>query len=356
MANLNHGTFGHQVPLLVGSATNHVVDASNEGIAWAFQAANADAIAQVGFRYGARSGTCPVYSITLEGIDGSGNPDGTDVGGGSPTLVTFTPPADTTWDGTWRWLTLTNAYTPTRGQKLMAVVRYSSGTIDGSNNSSFTRSIANVFSPNGFPYHNNNSGGTWVAATTGMTFGWRTASNRYGWIGTSVYNTATANTAGHRSLMHFTLPSGEASTFKLLGFRGQFKWGAAAGSAKGVLLDSSGSVIQDVTFDADQAGTNTGGYQVFFDESSLTSLSYGTKYYVGIECVSGTCGLRGVNLAEAEDRECYPNGLNRGLGTSSGGAITDNNLVLPSIELILDEITAPSGSGGGGVIIQRIPG
>ncbi len=208
---------------------------------------------------------------------------------------------------------------------------------------------------NGVPYPLTNSAGTWSKVAQPITFGWRTASGRYGWIGTSAYATVTAATAGHRSLMKFRLPSGEGSADTVVGFRGQMRFGAAGAVSKAVLLDSSGTELQSVTIDADQdANINAmGGRTIYFDEASLTSLSYGTDYYVGLEVVSGSggVGLGGINLAEAEDREAYPNGLNRCLGTSTGGAITDNTLVMPTIEIIIDDITPASGSGGGAVII-----
>lgn len=353
MADLQRSIFNYQGQGQLGSANNHVVDASNEGIAWAFQPFNADAITHIGFRYGARVGTPPTYSLRLEGLDATGLPNNTDLGGGSATAVTFTPPASTAWDGTWQWIALTNAYTPTRGQLLCATIRYSSGTIDASNNSSFTRGIANHGSLTGFPYALTNSAGTWTKVAQGVTLGWRTANGRYGWIGTAQYNTATANTAGHRSLMKFQLPSGEGTSYRVVGVRGQLKCGAANGSYRLVLLSSSGTELQGITIDADHdANINAiGARQLFFDETTLTDLSYGTDYYVGLEVVSGTVFIGGIVLAEAADRESYPGGLLRCLGTSAGGAITDTTTVMPTLELIIDDITPASGSGSGAIII-----
>jgi hypothetical protein len=353
VANLQHKIFSHQVLTQIASANNHVVDASTEGVGWVFQPFNADPITHIGFRFGARTGTPPTYQIELETVDGTGLPTGTDVGGVSPTLATFTPPASTAWDGTWQWIALTNSHTPTRGQVIAAVIRYSSGTIDGSNNASFTRNLANHGFITGFPYCLTNSAGTWSKIATGPTFGWRTASGRYGWIGTLAYATASANTAGHRILAKFKLPSGEASSYKVIGMAGQFKPGAGSGSCKMILTDSSGTILQETTFDSDQdANVNAvGGRLMYFDDTSLQDLTYGTDYYIGLEVISGTVTIGGISLAEAADRESYPNGLNRCLGTATGGAITDNTLVMPAIEIIVDEITPASGSGGGALIL-----
>lgn len=353
MPNLQRKIFSHQVMISLSAAQSHIVDASNEGIGWVFQPFNADPITHLGFRYGTRTGTPPTYSITLETIDGTGLPTGTDVGGGSPTLTAFTPPASTAWDSTWRWVALTNSYTPTRGQVLASVIRYSSGTIDGSNNSSFTRNMLSQSNITGFPYPVTNSAGTWSKVNIGPTFGWRTASGRYGHISQAAYSTTTANTAGHRQLMKFRLPSGEGSTYKVIGAAGTVRVGSASGSYKLILTDSSGTILQETTFDADQdsAVATIGPRQFYFDDSTLQDLTYGTDYYIGFEVISGQVGIAGITLAEAADREAFPSGLDRCLGTSTGGAITDTTTVLPLLEIIMDDITPAIGSGGGAVII-----
>ena len=354
MADANRiSLLSHAAMTTPGSITNHVVDASNEGFAFVFQPGITDPITHLGYRYGARTGTPPTYSMRLESVDGSGVPDNTDVGGGSATAVTFTPPADTSIDGLWQWMTLTNSYTPTsRGQLLAGVIRYSSGTIDGSNNSSFSRQFATHFSTTGFPYHCTNTGGTWTKQTSGILGGWRTASGRYGYIGQSAFATNTAATSGHQSGMYFTLPSGHGDTFKVLGVRGPITLGPGGGSAKIVLTASDGTVLQDITIDSDHVAG--GALQVsafFFDESTLSTLSYGTKYYIMLESTGSAVGTRGIVLAESEDREAYPNGLNRGLVTYNGSSYTESDLTLPFLDLILADITEPAGGSGGALLL-----
>lgn len=353
MPNLQRRIFSNAASLNITSAVNHVVDASTEGVAWVFQPFNTDPITHIGFRYGARTGTPPTFSGLIESLDGSGLPNGTDVGGGSPTLKTFTPPASTAWDGTWQWIALANSFTPTRGQVLAGVIRYSSGTIDASNNSSFTGRIGQTNTFAGFPYFLTNSGGTWSKQAFPPLFGWRTASGRYGHIAQSAYTTTTANTAGHRSLMKFQLPSGEGASYQVCGFSGSAILGGAGGSYKIVLTDSSGTVLQDATIDNDHdSNIGTRGARAWwFDEATLATLSYGTDYYIGFEVVSGAVGVSGVVLAEAADREAYVGGLNRCLGTSTGGAITDTTTVMPLLEIIIDEISPATGSGGGAIVI-----
>ena len=153
----------------------------------------------------------------MEGIDASGLPNGTILGGGSPASGTFTPPADTTWNSLWRWVTLSNAYTPTRGEKLALTIRHSAGTVNASNNSTFTlrftTAAAEVFA---FPYGLTLTAGTWAKVAVDVPiFAIRTANQRYGMLIQSLFST-TVTTTGHRSAMRFTLPATWAETFAMV--------------------------------------------------------------------------------------------------------------------------------------------
>lgn len=347
------GNFGGK--FFVASVTNHSLDANNDGLAAVFETFSADPITHLGFRYGSRTGTPPTYIIALEGVDGSGLPDGTVKGGGSPASATFTPPASTAWDGTWQWVALSNSYTPTRSELLAATIRYSSGTVDASNFSSITRDLSGLAAANqGIPYELTLTAGTWAKRTSdGPVFGYRTASGRHGCIATGLFQT-NVTTTGNRQALGFVLPSGHGSTFKLAGITAQMRVSAAAGSFVFGLWDSSGTMIQDKTYDADQFG-NTGGSNsrslCLFDESSLTALNYGTTYYVGFQSVSSSAvGMRGYQLSEAADRSAYPNGTNMWLGTWNGSAWSDDTTVIPICELILSDVTVPSGGGGAFII------
>lgn len=342
------------------TASNNLVDASDEGIGWVFQCPFTEAITHVGWRYGVRTGTPPTFITGLEGVSvTTGLPDGTYLGGGSPASVTFTPPADATIDGLWQWKALTNSYTPaSRAEEMALTVRYSSGTIDASNNSSFTRTAATtgvggdgVF---GLPYSVVLAAGAWskpATADDAMVFGIRTASGRYGIFWQSQYTTTTS-TAGNRQTMRFTLPAGHGDTFKVVGARSAYL--PAAGTVKFGLWSGT-TEIQAKTVDADQlmSPTTQRIQQFFFSDATLDALSFGTEYRIGFEVISGAIGLRGHQLSEANDRLMFPYGDIRGLSTWDGAAWTDDDTVLPDMELIFDDITEPvaAAGGGGGFII-----
>lgn len=348
MANVIHESlFNHYgYNGAVGAATNFAVDANNDGWGVVFQPETTDAITHVGFRYGARTGTPPTYTIQIEGVDASGFPDGADIGGGSPTAVTFTPPADTSINGLWQWKTLTNSYNPTDATPLALTIRYSSGTIDGSNFSSFTRSLVDVSaSSHGFPYAVSLTAGTWAANAGTHIFGYKTATERHGTIVQGVFTTNTS-TSGQRSTMKFNIPATRGSTYQVAGFRCVARLPAAAGSYKYGLYNAAGTALQEVTMDSDHisaAGTTLPS-RFFFDIDSLATLSNGTDYYIGFESVSSsTVGLKGYQLAEADDRTAFSNGTNRCYSLWNGASWADDTTVVPQLDLILADITVASG-------------
>lgn len=339
--------------------SNHTVDANNDGIAFEIQARDANPITHIEFRYGARTGTPPVFVATLEGKSATtGAPDGTDVGGGSSTAKTFTPPADATWDGTQQAIALTNSYTPTRGQILMATIRYSSGTIDASNLSTFTTHSGTLNNNAGwkFPQAYRLTAGTWAGQLAMPIVGLRTASSRYGLIFEAAYNTRSASTVGHRQAVKFTLPSAIATTKTIKGVR--FVGSIAGAAAKNPILTlwSASSALQTFTLDSDWWSSPGNSYQVFevlFDEATLSSLTWGTAYYIGLEVADATNGgvlLNGLQLDDAADLSAYGGGSNACLSTYNGSSWTDDTTVYPFFELILDDITGNTAGGSGAVI------
>lgn len=336
------------------SFSNHPVDANNDGIALTIQAETADAITHIGFRVGARTGTDAslTYAVTLEGIDGSGNPNGTDVGGGSPTLTTFVPPASNAWDGTWQWIALTNSYTPTRGQFLAATVRYSSGTISAGNLISLSSHITNApGSSYGFPAALRLTGGTWAKQGNIPCMALRTASSRYGFPIENIYSTRSASTVGHRQALKFRLPD-VLDSFKIAGMQLVASFSSAAAKAPIAGLWNASGVLQNVTLDTEYViAPTTTWYQsrIYFDETTLSTLSAATDYYLGLEvadAVSGGVAIGGWQLDSSSDLAAFPGGSDYHLATWNGSAWTDDQTVRPFVDPIFDDMTKPTGGGG----------
>lgn len=329
-----------------GSYSNTVIDSSTAVVTWVRQARSATAITAIRYRYGARTGTPPTYSIRIEGLDSSGNPDGTDVGGGSPTAVTFTPPASTAWNGLIQTATLANSWTPTAGQRFAIVIRYSSGTVSGANSSSFTMAVAGQYpSTRGFPYYaTSTNGSTWTKLSGGCV-GWLAGSEVHGDPLQTAYTTATANTNGHRSAAYFKLPSQMGSTYSLAGVDISGKAAAAGATCALKLWDTSWNVLKSISLDGDASanpGSQNTAHRYLF--ASPQTLNFGTKYYVGFECDgTATVSTTGIACSTAGEVAAYPNGENMGIVTWNGSTTTELDTVYPCIHLIVDDWAGSSG-------------
>lgn len=335
------------------SASNHLVDASNEGAAFVFDTRTTNTITHLGFRYGARTGTPPTFIIGLEGVSTTtGFPDGTYKTNGGNCSGTFTPPADTSWDGLWQWVALSNTYPPTLTERLALTIRHSSGTVDASNNSSFTTNWSNLAPVlASLPYAVRNTGGTWASQTSAPGFGVRTANERYGAIIPNLYTTRSASTIGHRQAMHVVLPAGFGSTYRVLGIRACASVASALGKAPLAKIWSASSALASKTIDTDQIGSATSGayrtIETYFD--TAVNLNFGTDYYFGFEVADAASAgvlIYGTQYASADDKATDESGAYCSLATYNGSSWTDDNTVRPWMELILDDWTEPSGGGG----------
>ncbi len=141
---------------------NFVLDSTTDSWAVIFDLEEAATITTVLVRQGAVTGTAPTYTIGIQTKAANGEPDGTYLGGGSENSVTFQPTGAN--DGTILALVLDNSIAITRGQSpmLCVVISYSSGTIDGSNNCSFSRAISGITDRFGMPYVAVEDSGTWT--------------------------------------------------------------------------------------------------------------------------------------------------------------------------------------------------
>lgn len=333
------------------------VDATNDGVGFVFQARDTNPITHLGFRYTLRTGTPPTQVATIEGVSTTtGLPDGTDVGGGSPTAATFTPPASTAWDATFQWIALTNAFTPTLGAWYAGTLRYSSGTIDASNFSSYATHVTNFgFGGQSLPYAVRLTAGAWSKQGNPPVFGVRTASSRYGLPIQGFYNTRSASTVGYRQAMKIRVPSG-LGTYKVgaVTFAGSIANAASKVPIVGVW--SSSGAIHTTVVDTEQVVNQTttyNGYEVVIDES-LAALDSGTDYYFGLE-VADAAGagvlINGMQLASADDRDAFDGGSNVCFSTYNGSSWTDDVTVVPFVNATLYDLTPPSSGGGGAFVL-----
>jgi len=342
--------FGVIGPIRGSSISGFSLDAADESIAFCFHAQTTDPITHVGLRFISRTGTTSLsYVVSLEALDASGNPDGVALAS-----AVISAPGNSSLNGVWQWIALSSSYSPSAiGQPLAVVVRYSSGTISGSNFVSFT-SLWPGFghsSGNGFPYRSTLTASAWTKSDNSFAYGYKTASSVYGKPAQALFTTTTSTT-GQRQAAKINIPTTFGTSFKIRGVLALIRAANASQSYKIGIWNSAGTELASaIGTDADQSSTVAAEATVEAFFSSMPTLTTGVDYYYGIESVSGsTVGLRGQTMASADDRAAFPLGLHRCLSTWNGSSWTDDTTTLPMLELILDDITVPSGSGGAIVI------
>lgn len=342
--------------------TNFVLNATTDKVEFILQAPEAITITTVAFRYGARTGTPPTYQLSLQGVDASGNSDGTDLGGGSPTLVTFTPPADATWDGTTQTVTLTNAYTIARGAFFAIVIDYNTGTVNAGNNSSFTTDYTSAYQQ--FPYVIQNDAGSRTRRNSIPVIAYLSASKCYGYAAfgssnASIHDGSTPDEAG----LIFTLPAEWGYTYQIVGVNTGIRFGTAGQTVRMRLYDSDGStVLQTIDIDSDntRAASVSGCFaEYYFDEATLSTLNFGSTYRITftVTAASGGVIIPYYTLPSSTYLTSFPLSDNAyWTQRTDAGAWTDTNTRRPWIALIFDDWTEPSGGGigsliGGGLIV-----
>jgi hypothetical protein len=329
------------------TATLFALDAATDANEVIFQAREAITITRVGFRYGARTGTPPTYTISLQGVDGSGNPDGVIKGGGSPASVAFTPPADATIDGLWQWKTLDNPYICTRGEFLALVIARSAGVIDGGNNSSFTITdgLTVHAAGDGLPYSIQNNGGVRTRQAARASFGYGSATKVYGHPTQSAFlnNTLTQASTPDELATRFLIPTRLCQSYQIQGVNIRILLGAA--KTMKMQLYSGTTVLASVTLDTDvcEAAASNKVLRLLFQDANLPVLLSGAVYRIGFQPqdAAGVYNFSGVTQASNAEWGAYPLGTEWYISSRTDeGAWSDDNASRLACELILKDITS----------------
>jgi len=325
-------------------------------------------ITHVWIRYGARvTGTTPVqYKTGLQGVDGSGLPNGTYLGGGSPASGTFTPPASTAWDATGQWIALDNSYAGTRGEMMSHIVEPVGDPATGPNTSSFARDI-DIARRNGqaIPYSLTKDGAAaWTKNGTdlpiyGVANGSPATSSATAVFG---YPIVTANTSANFSTAaeaggQLTMPD-ICDTFKISGiyFQGRVLGALAKTAAIHIYNDASTPVSQQskTGLDSDWCASPNSTHrlhEMYF--TTLAALSPGTPYNIVVspQDAAQNCTLSYIDVAYAQDMMALPFGTGFvWTERASGGATAFTAIATrrPMLDLIISDITEPVGGGAGG--------
>lgn len=307
-----------------------------------------NAITGCGFNYGTITTSAPVYQASLQGVNSSGEPNGTILGGGSPASVTWTPGASD--DNTWIDLAFTNSYSGSLGDVVALVIEYSSGTIGGANSATFRRSAGTSFlgitSQHSFPYGITANSGVWTKLSDPPVYTLTTASSVYGSPALSIGQLSNISTSGHRSVCKFKINTGGIyDTFTIPRFWMWNDWPDTGSDPVVGIWNAAGTAVQSWTVSRLQTGSLGGQkFEAYF--SSPATLSAGTWYYAGMQASGVSCGPYFQTINSATQRLAYQDADFEAYGaTWNGSAWTDIDTRLPAIELEVSAATAVSSGG-----------
>ena len=304
----------------------------------------------------------PNYQLTLEGVNTSGEPNGTDLAvaaTGGNTNCSFTPSGTPTYTVDFEIGDdlgsggVDNAhYAPDRGELLAIVLKYKSGgtTIDGSNNITINEHI-NVFDhfrPQ-IPYNVVGSSGSWAKGGGLPMMAVKGDDGRYygGMLVQSVGGQSFNATTRQKQCNHFKLPTGSFNDLEVIGVSISDRYGTSKSADWDVgIWDSSGDEVAVWSNNAKQSWTNSSHYpRTYLFESSAT-LTAGTSYYVGYSrTATGSSGSLDnvVEVGQAADFSSWPGGQDiykANWNGSSWDAVTNERIA--SMSLILGSATAPA--------------
>lgn len=319
--------------------SNFSLNQTTDALEFIFQTQEPIVITRLGIRQGIVTGTAPLYTIRLQGVDTTGIPNGTDKTGATATI---TPVAG--GNNTWSWLTLGTSYTAAAGEWL-AISLGTVGTVDASNFCSFT-SQNGIYGTTGQPYgiQNDNTVRTKVISPE---FGYGSSTQSYGTPAISSFNTAynSASTPNERAL-RFNIPTTFCSSYKIHGitFNGALE---AAGAFDLKIYDTNGTtVLQQTSFISNQDSSASGfRLRYLYFTGTPVALNAGSTYRLSVVPTTGNITVSGFTVPVAADMDAFPYGAAFGTGSSrAGGAWTDDVLTRYGINPLLSDITVAAAS------------
>jgi hypothetical protein len=328
------------------SINNQVLSSSSHKIAYPFIADDVDGtINALGVRMGAITGSSPTYQIELQGLDSTGLPDGVAV---TNSGATFNPTSLSYGAGSFNWVSITGA-TLTRGNVYALVVRYSSGTVDASNNASFLLNTSNIGPGESFgnPYVLTDTGSGWTKSTTPSTapaFGYRSSTSTYG-LPYQGGGAPTITTNGNRITSKFSIDANFASTVSVRGILLVSTSVAASGTYKVGIWNAAGTEIASSGSQDTDHQASTGKHEILAPFTSSAVLTAGTTYYAGIERVStATLTPRTMQFSANRDLETQPFGSSCVRSDWNGSAWSDTTTEILPLILLLDGWSIPAGT------------
>lgn len=354
---------------VAASFTNFTIDGNTDECGFLVMVEKAMTITHVGFRVNTITGTPGTLTVSLNSPDNTtGYPSSTILGGASPASVAIASPAASFTAGQVYWADLDYDYPAAAGELLCIKLDPSGTWTAGVHEVSITLALVGFGSRAGTPYAVQAPSGVYARVAGYPVYGLRSTSDTQGCpIETLTATLIDSGTSPDEIGFAFTLPSGWGDTYKIRGLIILLSKQASGSQTFDIVLYSSNGTteLQTVTYDSEYYATGTTGStfrtcEFFFDETTLSTLSFGTKYYIFIRPVGtgGDITINDFSVRQASDMQAFPLGENCFLATKvDNGTPSEVTTRRPYVGLILDDITEPaagSATGHGVVGIQAI--
>jgi hypothetical protein len=372
--NIDWGAPYDLSPQGVLTTTDSTLSTLNTKIGMVFQFdsdGSSDTITHVGFRLGTVTGTpgANSYRVGIQGVNSSGEPDGTFLGGGSPASATFTPSSGNA--NTWQWVALTNSISINRGALTALVLERATAT-DAANCIAAAYGHTRAFARAGIPYGLTNNASAWAkqpgnGSNAEPAMGCKSASAVYGKPAKNQFIYSDTYGATVEAGMYFTIPTNFASTFKVKGVEfigltppsgtGVHYATLYENPVTGTIAIPTGGQSNATDNDAVAQAESTDRFMKFLFTGTLPTLSAGTEYGIGL-AVTGSAhmALACLELQSAADGDAWQWGqqtgfMTRTLNTDFPPSSNDTNNFTktatkrPLMRLLLADVTAPSGGG-----------
>lgn len=331
---------------------NFALDSSTDELWAPFRIETTNDITHLGYNVFSITGSPPVYQISMEGLNSSGNPDGT-----PKCSATWTPTASN-----WEWRAVGTPYTPTYGEMVAIRVKYSSGTINASNLATFRSSWQSSSGIGwGWPYVVTVNSGTPTRASNPCPLAYKTASNVYGFpISTNSDRTFNSSSGTNKYATRFNFPAGLGDTYTVVGalFDGvtfvsgntvDIKMYAGGGAS-----DTTSTTVRSFDTDCWQVSAGSGRAGIIpFDQ--VYTCNYGSTYRLSVEpSTTGNVSIDYWDVSANADLEAWEwAGINMYQSERSSGNWTDTDTRRLSVYPIIETSTEPTGGGGGAILIPH---
>jgi len=345
MADTN-ALIGTQLKTFPGSYYNDsvgafTIDASGQLAAVIFQVPEACDITGM-TAYCTAVASPPAYKFTLQGVDGSGDPDGSV----KATTAEFTPGGAGT-----EAHSFTSAYTATQGELLAGVWAYSSGTVDSTHDATFRSYIKSVRF-NLFPYYNYYNGSSWYPDND--SYPAFTLQTDEAWDVGGIYNeepgTEDVSTIGHRFAQRILIPADEDIELHIDGFyyTGDVEKSAGDDYKAGV-WNAAGVELASVSIDAAQQAAafnslpSPSRSYTFTADATITA---GSVFYIGYEHTGDDLTIEYAKCGGAAGLKSWPGGASFYASLWNGSSWVDDDEKRLCLNPTLSSFHGTGGGGG----------